>query len=146
MLKSLTRYRFDKVKERGKLKQSILCLVPIVFPEFEKMAPSLHIPSVYTLRFEFPRASKIAFSHLSRLSNLLKKSSKCHYCKNTAIMLRESTKTSIGLNIIAKSLKLKHTIKLIQELDSRIEEIENEIKTIMDEINSPIESTTVLEQ
>lgn len=38
----------------------------------------------------------------------------------------------------AKSLELKHTIKLIQELDSEIDEIENEIKIIMDEINSPI--------
>ena len=38
----------------------------------------------------------------------------------------------------AKSLELKHTIKLIRELDSEIEEIETEIKTIMDEINSPI--------
>ena len=38
----------------------------------------------------------------------------------------------------AKSLELKHTIKLIRELDAEIEEIETEIKTIMDEINSPI--------
>ena len=38
----------------------------------------------------------------------------------------------------AKSLELKHTIKLIQELDSEIDEIESEIKIIMDEINSPI--------
>ncbi len=38
----------------------------------------------------------------------------------------------------AKSLELKHTIKLIQELTSEIDEIENEIKIIMDEINSPI--------
>lgn len=38
----------------------------------------------------------------------------------------------------AKSLKLKHTIKLIRKLNAEIEEIENEIKSIMDEINSPI--------
>ncbi|EHO85829.1 hypothetical protein HMPREF0380_00681 [Eubacterium infirmum F0142] len=38
----------------------------------------------------------------------------------------------------AKSLELKHTIKLIRELDAEIEEIENEIKIIMDKINSPI--------
>lgn len=38
----------------------------------------------------------------------------------------------------AKSLELKHTIKLIQELDSEIDEIETEIKIIMDEISSPI--------
>ena len=38
----------------------------------------------------------------------------------------------------AKSLDLKPTIKLILELTSEIDEIEAEIKTIMDEINSPI--------
>jgi len=38
----------------------------------------------------------------------------------------------------AKSLELKHTIKLIWELDSEIDEIESEIKAIMNEINSPI--------
>lgn len=38
----------------------------------------------------------------------------------------------------AKSLELKHTIKLIRELDSEINEIEHEIKIIMDHINSPI--------
>lgn len=34
-LKSLTRYRFDKVKERAKLKGSIARLVCILFPELE---------------------------------------------------------------------------------------------------------------
>ena len=38
----------------------------------------------------------------------------------------------------SKSLELKYTIKLIQELDKEIDEIENEIKIIMDKINSPI--------
>ena len=53
-------------------------------------------------------------------------------------MHRDSARASIGSNMPAKSLELKHTIKLIQELDSEIDEIENEIKIIMDEINSPI--------
>lgn len=38
----------------------------------------------------------------------------------------------------AKSLELKHTIRLIRELDSEIDEIENEIKVIMNRISSPI--------
>ena len=44
----------------------------------------------------------------------------------------------IGLDVPAKSLELKHTIKLIRELDSEIDEIEGEIKAIMYTINSPI--------
>lgn len=38
----------------------------------------------------------------------------------------------------AKSLELKHTIKLIQELTSEIDEIETSIQSIMDSIHSPI--------
>lgn len=37
-----------------------------------------------------------------------------------------------------KSLELKHTIKLILEISSEIDEIETEIKSIMDEFNFPI--------
>ena len=137
-LKSLTRYRFDKVKERAKLKTSVSRLVCILFPELEKLVPTLHITSVYALLSEFPGAKHIATAHLTRLTNLLSEASKGRYGKDTAITFRDAARVSIGSNMPAKSLELKHTIKLIQELDSEIDEIENEIKIIMDEINSPI--------
>ena len=137
-LKSLTRYRFDKVKERAKLKTSVSRLVCILFPELEKLVPTLHMASVYTLLSEFPSAKHVANAHLTRLTNLLSEASKGRYGKDTAIIFREAARVSIGSNMPAKSLELKHTIKLIQELDSEIDEIENEIKIIMDEINSPI--------
>ena len=137
-LKSLTRYRFDKVKERAKLKVSISRLVCILFPELEKLVPTLHLTSVYELLYEFPGAKHIAVAHLTRLANLVETASKGHYTKDTAIMFREAARNSIGSNMPAKSLELKHTIKLIRELDAEIDEIENEIKTIMDEIASPI--------
>ena len=137
-LKSLTRYRFDKVKERAQLKQSISRLVCILFPELEKLVPTLHQNSVYELLYEFPGAKHVANAHLTRLSNLVETASKGHYTKDTAITFREVARTSIGSNMPAKSLELKHTIKLIREIDAEIEEVENEIKIIMDEINSPI--------
>ncbi len=137
-LKSLTRYRFVKVKERSALKVSISRLVCILFPELEKMVPTLHMASVYALLYEFPSAKHIASAHLTRLSNLLEKVSKGHYHKETAITFRDAARNSVGSNMPAKSLELKHTIKLIQELDSEIEEIESQINRIMDEISSPI--------
>ena len=137
-LKSLTRYRFDKVKERAKLKSSVSRLVCILFPELEKLVPTLHMASVYALLSEFPGAKQVANVHLTRLTNLLKKAPKCRYGKETAITFRDAARTSIGSNMPAKSLELKHTIKLIRELTSEIDEIENEIKIIMDEIHSPI--------
>ena len=138
-LKSLTRYRFDKVKERSALKVSISRLVCILFPELENLVPTLHMTSVYSLLYEFPGASFVASAHLTRLANLLSKASKGHYNKDTAVLFRQTARDSIGSVIPAKSLELKHTIKLIQELTSEIDEIEAAIKQIMDEeIKSPI--------
>lgn len=137
-LKSLTRYRFSKVEERAKLKTSFSRLAQILFPELEKLVPTLHMTSIYQLLEEFPSASAIASVHLTRLTNLLSKASKGHYDRETAIKIRDAAKNSIGSNMPAKSLELKHTIKLICALTIDIDEIEAEISKMMDKIASPI--------
>ena len=76
--------------------------------------------------------------YIHSLVNLLYEASKGHYNQNTAVSFRNAARNSIGSVMPAKSLELKHTIKLIQKLDSEIKEIEAAIKSIMDKINSPI--------
>ncbi len=137
-LKSLTRYRFDKVKERAKLKTSVSRLVNILFPELEKLVPTLHMVSVYSLLTELPSSSQISSCHLTHLTKLLETASKGRYGREKAIEIRNAARRSIGSSMPAKSLELKHTIKLIQELSSEIDEIEISIKSIMDDIHSPI--------
>jgi transposase len=137
-LKSLTRYRFGKVKERAQLKQSVSRLVCILFPELEKLVPTLHMASVYALLEESPGAHQIATVHLTHLKTLLHDASKGRYSRGKAIEIREAAKSSIGSRMPAKSLELRHTIRLIRELDAEIEEIESDIQNIMDEIHSPI--------
>ena len=137
-LKSLTRYRFDKVRERAKLKTSISRLVTILFPELEKLVPSLHMVSVYALLSEFPGAKQIAGAHLTHLKALLKDASKGRYRRDMAVEVRDAARCSIGSDMPAKSLELQHTIRLIRELDSEIEDIEVAIQAIMEEMQSPI--------
>lgn len=137
-LKSLTRYRFDKVSERAKLKTSVSRLITILFPELEKLVSVVHCISIYALLSEFPSAKHIANANLTRLTNLLYSASKGHYNRDTAIRLREAARNSIGSVIPAKSLELKHTIKLIGELDDEISEIEAAIKQIVDSLGTTI--------
>ncbi len=137
-LKSLTRYRFDKVKERAKLKQSVSRLVTILFPELEKLVPTLHMASVYALLRELPDAKQIASCHLTHLANLLETASRGRYGKEKAVELREAAKHSIGSVMPAKSMELQHTIRLICELDTEIDEIDAAIREIMDGFSSPI--------
>ena len=137
-LKSLTRYRFDKVKERAKLKTSISRLVCILFPELEKLVPTLHMASVYALLEELPSAKQIAAAHLTRLKALLETASKGHYKRDMALEIRDAARNSIGSRMPAKSLELQHTIRLIRELNAEIAEIEEQIQSLMEELDSPI--------
>jgi transposase len=137
-LKSLTRYRFNKVSERSKLKQSVSRLLNILFPELDKLVSTVHLKAIYTLLSEFPGATYIASANLKHLTSLLERASKGHFSKDKAVEIREAARRSIGSHFSAKSLELKHTIKLISELSAQIREIEAEIKKIMDAINSPV--------
>ena len=137
-LKSLTRYRFEKVSERAKLKTSVSRLVNILFPELETLVPTLHMASVYAMLSEFPGARQIANAHLTHLKAVLSDASKGHYDREKAIEIRETARASIGSAMPAKSLELQHTIRLIRELDKEINEIEAAIKTIIDEMTPPI--------
>ena len=139
-LKSLTRYRFDKVKERAALKTSVARLCNILFPELEKLLPTLHIASSYALLSELPSAKHISEVNLTHLTSLLYSTSRGHYGRDKAIQIRDAARNSIGVYMPAKALELKHTIKLISELDNEISEIEEAIQAIMDKINSPITS------
>lgn len=137
-LKSLSRYRFDKVRERARLKQSVSRLVNILFPELEQLVPTLHMASVYAMLAELPGANQIASCHLTHLTSLLSAASKGRYDRSKAVALRDAARRSIGSVMPAKSLELQHTIRLIRELDAEINEIEASLKQMMDEIASPI--------
>jgi len=119
-LKALTRYRFDRVQDRVRLKISIARLVTILFPELEKHVPDLHMNSVYTLLEEFPGASYIAGASLKRLSELLAESSHGHYGPDKARAIRDAAKSSIAISMPSRSLELQYTIRLIRTMDEEI--------------------------
>jgi transposase len=51
---------------------------------------------------------------------------------------RDAARRSVGSVMPVKSLKLRHTIRLLRELDAEIEDIEVAIQSMMDEMQSPI--------
>lgn len=136
-LKSLSRYRYDKVRERAKLKVSISRLINILFPELEKIT-YIHNKSIYALLKAYPSAQNISEANLLEVEMLLKTASKGHYKKDIAKTIFNEAKNSIGTSSSAKCLELKHTLNLIVEYDKEIKEVSIEIKKIMDKINSPI--------
>lgn len=139
-LKSLTRYRFDKVSERTKLKQSLSRLVNILFPELEGLTSTLHSKAIYEMLLEYPDAEAVSAANLKRLTNILNTFSQGRFTKEKAEEIRNSARRSIGTRSPAKAFELRHVIKNIRYIDNEVTEIETEIKKIMDTINSPITS------
>jgi len=137
-LKSLTRYRFDKVLDRSRLKVSIARLVTILFPELDKLLPNLHSSFVYSLLYKYPGAAYIAEADPECLLELILESSRGHHGKETADAIHEAASGSIGISSASKSLELKCTIRMIRVLDEEIESIEAAIRSIMDTLQPPI--------
>ena len=137
-LKSLTRYRFDLVAQRAKLKQSVARLVNILFPELESLVSGLHLKAVYALLSEYPSAYQIANAHLTKLTNLLLDNSRGHFSKEFAIKIRETAQSSVGSSMPSTSLELKHTIKRIQDMNELVNQTEKQIKFIIENMKPVI--------
>ena len=86
--------------------------------------------SVYAMLSEFPGAKQIAEAHLTHFKTVLLEASKGRYDREKAVAIRDAARRSVGSVMPAKSLELRHTIRLIQELDKEIEEVEAEIFSI----------------
>ena len=137
-LKSLTRYRFALVQDCARLKTSYARLCVILFPELEKLVPSLHMASTYALLSELPSARAISECHLTRLTNLLTTASKGHYGKGKAMEVRNAARDSLGSYSDVKSLELQQTIQRIRMMESQIKQVEAKINPIVDQLHSPL--------
>lgn len=137
-LKSLTRHRYRMIGYRSKLKLSINRLIDIIFPELPSLVWSIHQNSSYELLLECPTAAEIAMCHLTKLSNLLSKASKGKYGKNKAIALKTLATDSIGTTNRSLAFELQQTIRLIQSVQTEINELDKQIKLVVLELNTPL--------
>jgi Transposase and inactivated derivatives len=137
-LKSLTRYRFSLVQDLAKLKSSYSRLCVILFPELEKLVPTLHLISLYSLLSKFSTAKDIANCNLAHLKDLLTSVSKGRYSIEKAIEIQNAARSSIGSFSEMKALELQQTIQRILALKEQIAQVEVKINPIVDSLHSPL--------
>ncbi len=137
-LKSLTRHRFRLIGYRSKLKVSLTRLIDIIFPELPSLFWSIHQVSSYALLLELPTPNDIKSCHLTKLNNIITKSSNGRYGKDKALALKELASNSIGSANRSVAFELQQTIRLIHSVQNEIDILDKQIKIVVDEINSPI--------
>jgi len=137
-LKSLTRARYRLVKEIQPLKNRYRRSVQLLFPELSTFFSSLYLNTVFSLLKVLPGAKDIAECNILKLSNILSKSSHGKLKRDKAEALKFAAVNSIGSYNIGDAIELKFIIERIEFLKTQESELETNIKTIMQKINSLI--------
>jgi len=75
---------------------------------------------------------------LTKLTNILNKSSQGRYGKAKAIEIKEAASCSIGMSVSSLSFELKQTIRLIQPVQTEIDALDAQIKKVVIETNTPL--------
>ena len=138
-LKNLGRFRMKLVKQRSRTKIQLTACLDQVFPELQYFFKSgIHQKTVYAILKEAPSASRIASMHLTHLKNLLVSNSQGHFKKETALELRVLAQKSVGTVDRSLSIQITQSIAQIELLDRQINTVDNEIKDIVESLDSVI--------
>lgn len=137
-LKSLSRARFLTVKDRSSLKNKVKRLVTVLFPELLDAFTDLFGASGMALMTRYPSAKALAACNLDTLTELLRTASRSRFGREKAEVLRKLAKESIGTFSDSAVFQLRLLLKRIELLNTQIEMYDDEIRRLMDQLDSPI--------
>jgi transposase len=137
-LKSLSRARFSTVKDRSSLKNKVKRLVTVLFPELLDVFTDLFGASGMALMTRYPSAKALAACNLDTLTELLRTASRGRFGREKAEALRKLAKESIGTFSDSAVFQLRLLLKRIELLNTQIEMYDDEIRRLMDQLDSPI--------
>lgn len=140
-IKSLCRFRKELKDKVSGAKIQLDSFVDQVFPELNCFFKNnLDIKTAHELLKLYQSPQDISKINLTKLSNLLIKSSRGKYDKNRAIELKQLASRSVGINNSALCIQIKMTIELIELLESQIKDIEKQVSEFIKKSDNVITS------
>lgn len=140
-IKSLCRFHKELKDKAAEAKIQLKTYVDQLFSELNGFfKDNLDIKTAHELFKLYQSPEDISKVNLTKLSNLLVKSSRGKYDKSRAIELKELASNSVGINNYALSIQIKMTIELIELLESQIKDIENQVSDFIKKSDNVITS------
>ncbi len=136
-LKSLSRRRISLVKQMTKHKQELHALVTMVFPEYLSVFSRLHINVSLEILYKYSTPSNIAKARIDGLTNTIRKHSNGRHGRQTAALIKELSKNTIGDKDELYAFQIKLCVEMIRTLHNQIKTYEAQIRKIMD-ANCPV--------
>lgn len=137
-LKQLTRYCSSLVDNIASLKTQVIGLLDKVFPEYQDFFCDIFGAASKQVLLECPTPNDLLKIHTTKLSNILSKSSKGKFNKNTAIKIKGVAMTSFGTKyaIDACSFEIKQIVNQIIFLESQIDTLDIKIKELYNNLDT----------
>lgn|SRR5690554_184468 len=136
-LKALTRARDSLISDRSNYLVQITNALDIVFPEFKAFFNGrLGKAALFILNKHnsLEKISKMNRSHYDKIQRLARRG----MTYNKFLQLKELAKNSIGINSVSHFLLINHYTNLINNLNSELDIIENNIYDIMSNIDTKL--------
>lgn len=139
-LRNLSRFRSYLVSSIGDLKRKVICVLDQVFPEYQSVFSDVFGKTSKELLSNFQTADDFENISSEQLENVLKNVSNKDFAKNKISQISELAATSFGLKFCRDSfsLQLKLLIEQIRFIEAQVSDVEAEIKSVLDKLNSPI--------
>lgn len=138
-LKRLSRFRMEMIQQQTRIKTQLLACLDIVFPELPLFFKgNIHLNSSYALLEKYSSAKTISSTRIDGLTNILYNNSRGKYNYDKAVELKTLAKNSVGLYNPAIELQIQCLIKQLHLYKKQIAEIDENIATIIEILNSPI--------
>lgn len=137
-LKSLSRARFNMVKNCSKAKVKVKALLMVLFPEIIGAFSDIFCASSLEALRKYPSAKDFAECRISTLRKLLLSKSRGRIGSERADMIVDLAKHSVGIYSEVKRIELVYYLEQILMDTKYIKLLDDSIKKIMNTINSPI--------
>lgn len=139
-LRNLSRFRNYLVSSIGDLKRKVICVLDQVFPEYQSVFSDIFGKTSTELLSNFQTVDDFENITSEQLKGILEKVNRKDFARNKITHISELAANSFGLKFCLDSfsLQLKLLIEQIKFIEAQVSDVEAEIKTILDKIDSPI--------
>jgi len=141
-LKTISRLRFEFVRQIGGLKNRVLGILDRIFPEYPQCFSNVFIHTSRELLKQFPAPEELADVDLSELTAFLNEHSRGRLGMDRAEQIKNLARGTFGINLAldAFTLELRLLLEQIDFIEEQIKVIEEAIDQVMEELR-PSEET-----
>lgn len=134
-LQTLSRTRFEFVRQVGGLKNRVLGVLDRIFPEYPGCFSNVFVRSSRELLKKYTAPEDLANADISELADFLRKHSRNQLGKDRAEQIQALAKGTIGIHLAkeAFTLELRLLVEQIEFIEEQIQVIEEATDQVMEE-------------